>query len=199
MNTKILLIALPLLATSSLALSAEENPWMVRVRVVNIDVDNPTARVGGDALNVDDKRIPEVDISYFFSPNLAAELILTYPQKHDVELAGSKIGSFKHLPPTLTLQYHFMPQADLRPYVGAGVNYTHISSVNLLGGAADLGNDSWGGAFQVGFDYKVGANSYINFDVKKVYIQSDLMVGGVKAATVNVDPLLLGIGYGYRF
>jgi outer membrane protein len=166
---------------------------------VNIDVANPTARVGGDAVDVKNKLIPEVDISYFFTSNLAAELILTYPQKHDVELAGSKIGSFKHLPPTLTLQYHFIPQADLRPYVGAGVNYTHISSVNLLGGAADLGNDSWGGALQFGFDYKVGANSYINFDVKKVYIQSDLMVGGANAATVNVDPLLLGIGYGYRF
>ena len=57
-----------------------------------------------------DKTIPELDISYFFTPNIAAELVLTVPQEHRVYLNGTDIGSFKHLPPTLTLQYHFMPQ-----------------------------------------------------------------------------------------
>ena len=87
--------------------------------------------------------MPEFDITYFFTPNIAAELILTYPQKHDVELGGTGIGSVKHLPPTLTLQYHFNPTGTIRPYVGLGANYTRFSSVDLdagtvLGGSVPL-------------------------------------------------------------
>lgn len=197
MKTKALLIALPLLAASSVALAADESPWMMRIRAVDIRPDNPTMNLGGADVDVEDKVIPEVDFSYFFTPNIAAELVLTYPQKHDVKVAGTKIGSFKHLPPTLTAQYHFTPQSDFRPYVGAGVNYTRISNVEL--GGAELDKNSIGGALQIGFDYKVGANSYINVDVKKVYISTDISAAGTKLGEVKVDPLLIGIGYGFKF
>lgn len=196
MKPQTLLIALPLIAASSLAL-ADESPWMMRLRAVDMRPDNPALNVGGADIDVQNKVIPEVDFSYFFTPNVAAELVLTYPQKHDVKLGGTKIGSFKHLPPTLTAQYHFAPQADFRPYVGAGINYTRISNVEL--GGLELDKNSWGGALQAGFDYKVGANSYINVDVKKVYISSDLSLGGTKIGEVKVDPLLIGIGYGFKF
>lgn len=176
---------------------------MMRIRAVDIkpidESSDPTGTLGTDTIHVEDKWIPEVDFSYFFTKNIAAELILTYPQKHTVKLSGNNIGSFKHLPPTLTLQYHFDPEATFRPYVGLGVNYTAISDVHLLNGAAKLENDSWGGALQVGFDYKIGQNSYLNFDLKKVYIQSDVKVGGAKVSTAKLDPLLVGIGWGFRF
>lgn len=199
MKPQTLLIALPLIAAGSVALAAEEGPWMMRIRAVDIRPNNPTLNVGGADVDVENKIIPEVDFSYFFTPNIAAELVLTYPQKHDVTLAGTNIGSFKHLPPTLTAQYHFTPESNFRPYVGAGINYTRISNVDLLGGAASLDKNSWGGALQAGFDYKVGTNSYINVDLKKVYISSDLSVGGTKVGTVKVDPVLIGVGYGFKF
>ena len=126
-------------------------------------------------------------------------MILTYPQKHDVSLDGSNIGSFKELPPTLTVQYHFNPTGTWRPYVGAGINYTNLSDVNVLNGAASLDHSSVGAALQAGIDFAVDKNWSINFDVKKVQIRSDVSVGGTKISNVQVDPLLVGFGVGYRF
>jgi outer membrane protein len=182
---------------------AQEAPWLVRARAVYIDPANGSAPVGGtgaaDRIHVSTKAIPEVDVSYFFTPNVSAELILTYPQKHDVTLDGTKIGSFKHLPPTLTAQYHFLPGATINPYVGAGVNYTLLSSVNLLNGAGRLEHDSFGLALQAGVDFKLDKNWSINLDVKKVQIRSDVFISGARASDVKVDPLLVGVGVGYRF
>ncbi|MNM22229.1 Outer membrane protein W precursor [compost metagenome] len=182
---------------------AQEGPWLVRARAVHLDPADKSAPIGGvgasDRLHVSSKTIPEIDISYFFTPNIAAELILTYPQKHDVTLDGNKIGTFKHLPPTLSLQYHFMPEKQFSPYVGAGINYTNISDVKLLNGAGRLEHDSWGYSLQAGVDYKLDKNWSLNFDIKKVQIRSDVFIGGAKASEVKVDPLLIGVGVGYRF
>jgi outer membrane protein len=182
---------------------AQQSPWMVRARAVNISPANKSDPIGGtgasNRLSVSNKTIAEVDISYFFTPQWAAELILTYPQKHDVALDGTNIGSFKHLPPTLTLQYHFMPDAQLSPYVGAGVNYTNISGVNLLGGTGGLNHSSWGLAVQAGVDFKLDKNWSLNLDVKKIQISSDVSISGTKVSQVRVDPVLVGIGLGYRF
>ena len=202
-------IAAAVLATLSLtgvAMSsavAQESPWLVRVRAVHLDTADKSDPVGGvgasDRLTVSDKTIPEFDVSYFFTPNLAAELVLTYPQKHDVYLDGANIGTFKHLPPSLLVQYHFTPEAPLKPYVGAGINYTTLSKVRLLNGAASLEHDSVGLVLQAGVDYAIDKQWSLNFDVKKAQIRSDVMIGGVKASRVKVDPLMIGVGVGYRF
>jgi outer membrane protein len=143
---------------------ADEGNWMVRARALHMNPDNGNS--GGLNLPIDvkaeNKTFPEIDITYFFTPNIAAELILTYPQKHDVDLGGTGIGSVKHLPPTLTLQYHFNPTGTIRPYAGLGLNYTRFSSVNLdagpvLGGSVPLKIDrsSVGFAAQVGADFQI--------------------------------------------
>ncbi len=82
---------------------------------------------------MNDKVIPELDISYYFTPNFAAELILTYPQKHDVRSDGTKIGTLKHLPPTLLAQYHFTNFGAFKPYVGAGINYSTFLQCRYVG------------------------------------------------------------------
>lgn len=194
------LAALGLTATQAMA---QQSPWQVRARAVNISPANGSDAVGGvgaaDRITVSSKTIPEVDITYFVTPNWSAELILTYPQKHDVMLDGAKIGTFKHLPPTLTAQYHFAPDAQVSPYLGLGVNYTRISDVNLLNGAGDLDKNNFGFAAQAGVDFKLDKNWSLNLDVKKVQIRSDVTIGGVKASAVKVDPWLVGVGVGYRF
>ena len=195
------LAALGIVATQAMA---QQSPWQIRARAVHV---NPADKSDGggplglpaDAITVSSKTIPEIDISYFFSPNLAAELILTYPQKHNVYVLGTKVGTFKALPPTLTLQYHFTPGSQFSPYVGAGINYTNISSVKLMDGIADLEHSSFGLALQAGVDFKIDKNWSINVDIKKVQIRSDVMAGGVKVSAVKVDPLLVGVGVGYRF
>ena len=169
----------------------------MRVRAVHLDSANKDST--GLGLSVNNKTIPEVDISYFFNKNVAAELILTVPQKHDLSssVLGGRIGSLKHLPPSLLLQYHF-DAPGFKPYVGAGVNYTRFSNVNLPAGV-DIDRNSCGGALQVGVDIPLSKNLYLNFDVKKVYIKTDVFAGGAKAGTFKVDPVLVGVGLGWRF
>ncbi|OEZ56305.1 OmpW family protein [Duganella sp. HH105] len=200
-------LAAAVLATLSLVAGsnamAEESPWLVRVRAVHLDPADKSDQVGGtgasDRLTISSKTIPEFDVSYFFTPNIAAELILTYPQRHDVMLDGAKIGSFKHLPPTLLLQYHFVNDSPFKPYLGAGVNYTTMSKVDILGGKGGLEHDSVGLALQAGLDYAIDKKWSVNFDVKKVQIRSDVFIAGAKASRVKVDPLMVGVGVGYRF
>src|SRR5262249_45357455 len=124
------LIAAAFIAPAALAQTAPDSgSWIVRVRALNLDSANKDST--GLDLSINNKVIPDVDISYFFSPNLATDLVLTYPQRHDLRPGGAKIGSFKHLPPTLTLQYHVTGLAGWRPYVGAGINYTRLSNVEF--------------------------------------------------------------------
>lgn len=185
-----------LMSGAVFAQQAQEGPWMVRVRAVNLDSENKDRT--GLGLTVNNKIIPDFDISYFFSKNIAAELLLTVPQKHRVSSNGTKIGTLRHLPPTLLAQYHFeLP--GFKPYVGAGLNYTRFSSVKLLGGAATVQKNSFGPALQVGVDIPLAPHLYLNFDIKKVYIDTTVSAGGVKQGTFNVDPLLYGVGLGWRF
>lgn len=203
MNKSVISLLIAATLMTGGAAMAEESPWLVRVRAVHIDPADKSDPVGGigasDRLHVSDKWIPDVDISYFFTPNWAAELVLTYPQKHTVTLDGASIGTFKHLPPTLTAQYHFLPGKVFNPYVGAGINYTLISKVNLLNNGARLEHDSVGLALQAGVDYRIDERWSINVDVKKLQLRSDVTIGGVQASRVKVDPVLLGVGVGYRF
>lgn len=202
-------IGLLLLALAPLGSQAEEGKLLVRMRAVDIvpaDKSDaiPALGVPADAIDVSTKVIPEVDLTYFFGRNVAAELILTYPQEHDVELSGVPLGTFKHLPPTLTLQYHVAPEGVFRPYLGAGVNLTLISDVNLAVpgvGALDLEGSSVGLAGQAGFDVKLGEKVFLNADLKYVAIRSDvsLAASGQKVTAVKVDPWLIGFGIGYRF
>ncbi len=179
--------------------------WLVRGRIVNImpQHSSDAGVTAQDAVTLNNVVAPEVDISYFFTRNLAAELILTYPQQHDVNLAGTgKIGTVKHLPPTLTLQYHFLPDGQYRPYVGAGFNYTKFSAANIVAGVPlAVDSSSTGGALQAGIDIKLGSNLYLNFDVKKVWIGTDVKVAatGAKVTHLNLNPWLPGIGLGWRF
>lgn len=186
-----------LLSGAALAQQATEGPWMVRARAVHLDSSNGDST--GLGLSVNNKWMPEVDVSYFFNKNVAVELVLTVPQKHTLRSSalGVDVGTLKHLPPTLLGQYHF-PMNGFKPYVGAGINYTRFSSVNLLPGV-DIDRNSWGPALQVGVDIPLSGNMYLNFDVKKVYIRTDVSLNGRNVGEFKVDPLLVGVGLGWRF
>ncbi len=206
MKKNLLAVAVLCALTSGAAFAQQaEGPWLVRARAVNLDSANKDST--GLGLSVNDKVIPEVDVSYFFTPNIAAELVLTVPQKHDLSssVLGGKIGTLKHLPPSLLVQYHFNAPG-FKPYVGAGVNYTRFSSVRFDPAVAaalnpSIDKNSFGGALQVGVDIPLSKNLYLNVDVKKVYIKTDVFSfsSGTKAGTLKVDPVLVGVGLGWRF
>lgn len=186
-----------LLSGAAIAQQAAEGPWMVRARAVHLDSVNGDGTNLGLGLSINNKWMPEVDISYFLDKNVALELVLTVPQKHTVYSNGTDIGSLKHLPPTLMVQYHF-PMSGFKPYVGAGLNYTRFSSVNLPA-PVDIERSSWGPALQAGVDIPLSGNLYLNLDVKKVYIRTDVSVAGANRGTFKIDPVLFGVGLGWRF
>lgn len=201
--------AVSLLLCASVALGAEAGTWSVRLRATYLDTADKSdafsalgLSFASGAVEVESKFIPELDVAYWFSPNLSAELVLTVPQKHEVSLKGvGSLGTFKHLPPCLLAQYHFSPQGKFQPYVGAGLNLTLISSVKLKVATVplDLESSSVGVAAQAGFDYDLGNGQFLNVDLKKVGIRSDVLAGGARLTTARVDPWLISVGYGWRF
>jgi len=190
-------------ATPAAAADDAQGNWMVRLRGTYLDMAKSSDPVGGvgpsDRITVNNKWIPEFDVTYFFTPNIAAELVLTVPQKQNVYLDGNKVGTFKHLPPTLLVQYHFIPNGTFRPYIGAGLNFTRIWGENIANNALQLDSWSVGPALQIGMDYKLTKNWFLNADIKKIWLSSDLKAGDVKVSKVNLDPWLFSMGVGYRF
>ena len=188
------LITLALIA--ALPATALADNWMMRVRAIDIvpDVSTSPTLAG---LDVSSEWVPEIDFTYFVSPNIGMELILA-TARHEVTLGGTSLGKLNHLPPTLTLQYHFQPTPTIKPYVGAGVNYTRFYNVDLAPGLS-IDKNSFGGALQAGVDIAVTKNGYLNLDVKKIWINTDVKSGGAKLTTLDIDPMVWGIGYGFRF
>ena len=207
MNKKIISkLALGLLVALSFNAIAQENPWMVRVRATDLNWENSqsTATINASGLNVNakDKTIPELDITYFFTKNIAAELVLTYPQRVDIRSHSTSLGTVTALPPTLLAQYHFTQFGPLKPYVGAGVNYTRFGSRNL--GDADqysVEKSSIGYAAQIGADYMLTKNWGINLDVKYLQIETDVIVNstGASAGVLKLSPIATSVGVTYKF
>lgn len=208
-STRTRLIAAAALACAAAA-PAYAGDFVVRARVLQLDPANQNTAdvvITTDSVSVNTKYIWEIDASYFVTPNVAFELIATTPQKQTVSLGGTKIGTLRHLPPTLTAQYHFAPTNPVvRPYVGFGVNYTHFSAVNLnaqpvLGSDTplDIDRHSWGTAIQLGADFPINDKLSVNVDFKKIDIRTRVYAGSTKLGTVKVDPVLFGVGIGYRF
>ncbi|MER9229215.1 OmpW family protein [Mesorhizobium sp. M0664] len=184
------------------------NPWQIRLRALGVITENSgyVNAVPGSGLSYSDTVTPELDISYFFTDNIAAELILgtTYANIDGQGTIGGlgKVGKVWLLPPTLTLQYHFTSLGTFRPYVGAGVNYTVF--YNQDAGSADAlkVENTFGTALQVGFDYMVDQHWGVNFDVKKLFLKPDfdVTVDGAKlTGKAELDPWLIGAGVSYRF
>nr|WP_281004644.1 OmpW family protein [Mesorhizobium atlanticum] len=184
------------------------SPWQVRLRALGV-VTRDAGYVGGvpgSNLSYSDTVTPELDISYFFTDNIAAELILgtTYANINGQGAIGDlgKIGKVWLLPPTLTLQYHFTNLGAFRPYIGAGLNYTIFYNQDV--GSADALNvkNTFGTALQAGFDYMVDQHWGFNFDVKKLFLKPDfdVTVNGAKlTGKAALDPWLIGAGLTYRF
>ena len=117
-------------------------------------------------------------------------------------LGDVDLGEVSHLPPTLTLQYHPLPKERFSPYLGAGINYTIFYNEDAPGGAVTSIHyqDTFGYALQAGIDVAVAENWSVNFDVKKLFISTEVAInGGAINADVDIDPWIVGLGVGYKF
>jgi outer membrane protein len=187
--------ALALLLAVPVTASAQN--WMVRLRAIDVV---PNASSSIDGLDAKSQWAPELDFTYFFTKNLATELILA-TTRHEITLNGNSLGKVSVLPPTLTLQYHFTDLGAFKPYVGAGLNVTwfYDNGVKLGNQQVDLDNTSVGGAVQVGMDYEIQKNWFLNLDYKYIWMSTNASVGNTELTNLKLNPSVFGIGVGYRF
>ncbi|MEQ8746755.1 OmpW family outer membrane protein [Pyruvatibacter sp.] len=199
------LTALP--ATTALAedgATSGQSPWMIRGRIIGVIPDESssvTPNIG--SIEAEGAVVPEIDITYFFTPNIAAELIAaTSPHDMSVNLNGGgtlDLGDVWVLPPTLLLQYHFIPDGQIRPYAGVGINYTHLYNADDTAGTSVDYDGGFGWALQAGVDVPISGNWSWNLDVKKIFVNVDATVNSAVRADVDLDPWVIGTGVGYRF
>ncbi len=178
--------------------------FQIRARTVGLIADGDGV-VNGTTLQTDvmNSVTPEVDITYFFTNNIAAELIAATAQ-HKITAGSNILGDAMILPPTLTAQYHFTPDNKFSPYVGAGLNYTMFYGEDDGAGFNNLDvNGGLGYALQAGFDYWINDNWGLNMDVKYIDLEVDVKVNSgatpLKASSVDLNPWVVGAGVSYKF
>lgn len=182
--------------------SNDFNRWQARLRVIAIipDVDDDL-----DAAKVDVSTavVPELDFTYFFDENWAAELILA-TAKHNVDVdlgTGIDLGHVWILPPTLSLQYHFTG-GTVKPYLGAGINYTFFYGIDEGDVAGMDYEDAVGFSMQGGLDFDLNDYWFLNVDLKKLLLKTDVEVDtgeDIIPVEVVINPWIIGVGIGVKF
>lgn len=187
------------LATAGAAQSAEPSPWILRVGAHDVAPKSDNH----DVVNVDAARSVTFNLTRKLDEHWGVELLAALPFEHDINLnTGGKVAEVKHLPPTLSVQYHFAPEAKFRPYAGVGLNATVFFSEHTTGAldGADLKLDtSFGAAAQLGMDFDLGKDWFLNADARWIDIDTEAKVNGEAIGSVAIDPLTLGISVGRRF
>lgn len=161
-----------------------------------------------------------LNFAYMVTDNIGVELLAASPFKHNVKgkgtaggLADGKLGSLKHLPPTLSAVYYPLDgKSAFQPYIGAGINYTWFFDEKVSSEAKSAGyrnfnvKNSWGWAAQVGADYMLTDNIMINGQIRYIdidtdaYISNTAVAGGIRAkVNVDVKPWVYMVGLGYKF
>lgn len=195
-------VALAGLATPAFA--QEAGTWTVGVGVHQVNPKSDNGSLVGGALDVEvgSNVRPTITAEYFIRDNLGIEVLASWPFEHDIDINGlGNVGSTKHLPPTVSIQYHF-GEGKVRPFIGAGVNYTYFFSEDTNGALAgsDLELDSsFGLAAHAGLDFKVGEKGSLRVDARWIDIDTDVKVDGTDVGTVNIDPLVYGVAYVMEF
>lgn len=213
---KIILLAGAAAAFAVTPALAKEGDVLVRARAIIVAPNEDSGAVSGipgSSLGVGDSVMPEVDFTYMATNHIGAELILA-TTKHNVSGRGSisglgDVADTWVLPPTLTIQYHFAPEGKVRPYLGAGINYSIFYSSKAraplnaaLGPTKVKLDDSVGYALQAGVDVPVSDRVFLNWDIKYIDMRTTARLTSgatVRTARVNINPIVAGMGIGMRF
>ena len=199
------LFAAGLTVAAAPAFAQSAGDWTLGLGVHQVDPksDNGTLAGGTLPLSVGSDAKPSLTFEYFVRDNLGIEVLAAWPFQHDISVKGvGRVGSTKHLPPTVSLQYHFNDKGVVSPVLGVGLNYTTFFSEDtrgaLDGTSLKLG-DSWGLAAHAGLDFRVSEKAAIRVDVRWIDIDSRVRVDGARMGTANIDPLVYGAAYVMKF
>ena len=175
---------------------AGDPQWLVRTTVIGV-LTNASSRTLG--LDVKDTTDVALDITYFATPNIGLNLLATFLNTEVTAKGFGSVGSVDLLPPILTVQWHFAPQAQVRPYVGIGFNYNHFSRESgTLSAIHTKIENKFGGVVQVGLDYMLTKSLSLNADLKYLQVKPEVRtdLGNDK---LNLRATIIGVGLGYRF
>ncbi len=196
--------ALALAGLAMPAFAQEAGTWTIGIGAHQVNPKSDNGSLVGGALDVEvgSNVRPTITAEYFIRDNLGIEVLASWPFEHDIDINGlGNVGSTKHLPPTVSIQYHF-GEGKVRPFLGAGVNYTYFFSEDTNGALAgsDLELDSsFGLAAHAGLDFKVGDKGSLRVDARWIDIDTDVKLDGTGIGTVNIDPLVYGVAYVMEF
>lgn len=193
------------LALSALALpvSAQSaGDWTIGLGLASVMPKDGNGTLTAGAVDVGNDLRPSITVEYFIRDNIGVELLAATPFKHDVSVGGGKVGTVKHLPPVVSLNYHWDTGSAFQPYAGVGVNFTGFwdekTTGDLAGSELSLKN-SWGLAAQVGADWWLNDRAALRATVRWIDIDSDVYLNGAKIGTAEVDPLVVQAAYVMRF
>ncbi|MCE8052433.1 outer membrane beta-barrel protein [Halomonas daqingensis] len=197
-------LAATALLASSQALAYTQGDFITRVGVAHVDPKSDNGSLSDGAIDVDVRSDTNLGftLGYLFHDNFGVELLAALPFKHDIRLADGALptASTKHLPPTLTVQYYPLggTGAQLQPYAGIGLNYTHFFSEKSELGNLEL-DSSWGLAGQLGLDVRLDDNWGLNAAAWYIDIDTDVSLDGNDLGKVSIDPWVFMAGISYRF
>jgi len=182
------------------AVAMEPGDWLIRFGASNVEPKSDNHPV----VSVDSAASATVNFSYMMTRHWSVEVLGAWPFEHDIDVDGiGTVGRTKHLPPTVSLQYHFLPDSKFQPYIGAGVNYTMFFEEKLydepLGGPELKLDDSWGLAAEIGADFMLNDTWFLNVSARYINIDTDATVGGADFGEVSIDPWVYGAHVGLRF
>ncbi|GGZ52416.1 membrane protein [Lysobacter xinjiangensis] len=198
-------LALALVASAAPALAQSRGDFTLGVGVHNVEPKSNNGALAGGTLPLDigsDVR-PTITGEYFLRDGLGIEVLAALPFEHDISVKGvGRVGSTKHLPPTVSLQYHFNNGGKVSPLLGVGLNYTTFFQEDTTGALAgtrlELG-DSWGAAVHAGVDFRIGTRGALRVDARWMDIDTDVRVNGARMGTANIDPIAYGVSYIHAF
>ena len=190
------LISAAALTTPALAQSAGDMTLGLGLGFVQPKDDNGI--VAGGTTEIGSNTRPTITFEYFIRDNIGLEVLAALPFKHDIKIGGAKVGTTKHLPPTVSVNYHFPTGGALKPFVGAGINYTTFFEDRSPLGDLKIDN-SWGLAAHLGVDYAISEKGALRMDLRYLDIDSDVQLNGAKVGRVEVDPLVAGVAYVMKF
>lgn len=188
---------------AGVAQAYEAGDWIGRVGVWGVFPKSDNLNTPLGTIEVDNGYSLGLNLTYMATPNIGIELIGALPFKHDIELNGNKVASTYQLPPSVLLQYHFMPQSTVRPYVGVGLNYTYFWSEKTTGALSGTKlnlDSSWGLAGELGVDIDIAPNWFMNAVISYMDIDTKAKSNALGTlGTVNIDPMVIGFNIGMRF
>lgn len=185
------------------AFAYEKGDWAVSLGAHQVNPSSNNGRLAGGAFGTDVGSDVNITFTgeYFIADQWGIEVLAALPFEHTVKLNGVEAATVKHLPPTFSLQYHFKGE-KVSPFIGLGINYTTFFGIKekgpLAGTNLDLEN-SWGLAAHAGLDFTVNDNQFIRIDIRKLDIDSKARLNGADIGTVNIDPMVYGAAYVWRF